>query len=390
MNMTVYKHDVFGKIRTTINDDVVYFSGKDVCVAFGDKNHNRSLRRVDEEDKKEIDIVDSLGRVQKAIFVNESGLYTLLFTMQPKRANNNGVSNAYPTEVQERIDKLHQFKHWVTSEVLPSIRKTGSYITEGSETQQYINQLQETVTELSLKLMEIHKELRVLTTKPVVDMKVVNTWKKYVVTPRVKILSANSGIDIKDCYKMIYDVMLDDYGFCESAVINDFINNYDCDNVSTITIIATDKIYRQWFVQAADKLIECVSPVVPQITSCDFDKALGEFNSANEVQPLKDDIQEDHIQSEHFRKLSVNDEYEEIIDYIAALRGDRSKTKLATKKYIFPLMSSPKGWKIALSRNRCATKKALIKTNIKYKKRFVRICNEIVDNYKYNKLDLNN
>lgn len=369
-NIKVFENPEFGSIRMVEIEGEPWWVGKDVAEVMGYANPERSIRKyVDEEDKGVTEMVTPGGR-QNITLINESGLYSLILS--------------------SKLQKAKEFKHWVTSEVLPSIRKTGAYITEGSETQQYINQLQETVTELSLKLMEIHKELRVLTTKPVVDMKVVNTWKKYVVTPRVKILSANSGIDIKDCYKMIYDVMLDDYGFCESAVINDFINNYDCDNVSTITIIATDKIYRQWFVQAADKLIECVSPVVPQITSCDFDKALGEFSSANEVQPLKDDIQEDHIQSEHFRKLSVNDEYEEIIDYIAALRGDRSKTKLSTKKYIFPLMSSPKGWKIALSRNRCATKKALIKTNIKYKKRFVRICNEIVDNYKYNKLDLNN
>lgn len=104
-----------------------WFVGKDVCQIFGDKNHNRSIGRVDTVDKRQEIIVDSLGREQKAVFVNESGLYSLLFAMQPQKAHNDGVSDEYPIEVQERIEKLHKFKRWVTSEVLPSIRKTGSY-----------------------------------------------------------------------------------------------------------------------------------------------------------------------------------------------------------------------------------------------------------------------
>lgn len=57
-------------------------------------------------------------------------MYSLLFAMQPQKANKDEVSNAYPTQVQERIDKLHRFKHWVTSEVLPTIRKTGGYVAD--------------------------------------------------------------------------------------------------------------------------------------------------------------------------------------------------------------------------------------------------------------------
>ena len=104
--------------------------GKDVCQAFGDTNHNRSLGRIDNEDKKTVEINDAYGRKQSAIFINESGLYSLLFAMQPQKANNDGVQDAYPIEIQQRIDKLHKFKHWVTAEVLPSIRKHGMYATE--------------------------------------------------------------------------------------------------------------------------------------------------------------------------------------------------------------------------------------------------------------------
>ena len=50
--------------------------------------------------------------------------------MQPQKAHNGGVSDEYPIEVQERIEKIHKFKRWVTSDVLPSIRKHGAYMTD--------------------------------------------------------------------------------------------------------------------------------------------------------------------------------------------------------------------------------------------------------------------
>ena len=127
--LQIFKNESFGEVRTIIIDNEPWIIGKDVCQAFGDKNHSRSLSRVADDDKREEEIIDSLGRKQKAICINESGLYSLLFSMQPQKSNNNGVSNAYPIEVEERIKKLHMFKRWVTSEVLPSIRKHGAYMT---------------------------------------------------------------------------------------------------------------------------------------------------------------------------------------------------------------------------------------------------------------------
>ena len=125
--LQIFENTDFGTFRTVLIDKEPYFVGKDVCEAFNDKNHNRSLGRIDEEDKRREQITDVLGRKQEAVLINESGLYALLFAMQPQKANHDGVSDAYPIEVQERIEKLRRFKRWVTSEVLPAIRKTGSY-----------------------------------------------------------------------------------------------------------------------------------------------------------------------------------------------------------------------------------------------------------------------
>ena len=125
--LQIFESTDFGTVRTVLIDKEPYFVGKDVCEAFDDKNHNRSLGRIDEEDKRREQITDVLGRKQEAVLINESGLYALLFAMQPQKANHDGVSDAYPIEVRERIEKLRRFKGWVTSEVLPAIRKTGSY-----------------------------------------------------------------------------------------------------------------------------------------------------------------------------------------------------------------------------------------------------------------------
>lgn len=123
----IFENSEFGEVRTVTIGDEPWFVGKDICQIFGDTNHNRSLSRVAEEDKRVDEIIDALGRKQAATFVNESGLYSLLFSMQPQKANHNGVSDAYPITVQERIEKLHRFKRWVTSEVLPAIRKHGVF-----------------------------------------------------------------------------------------------------------------------------------------------------------------------------------------------------------------------------------------------------------------------
>lgn len=123
--LQIFTNSEFGSVRTTSINDEPWFVGKDVCEAFGDTNYRRSLSRIEEEDKH-IAKIDTPGGKQNMTFVNESGLYSLLFLMQPTKAR--GVSQSeHPYE--ERVQKLKHFKHWVTSEVLPSIRKHGAYAT---------------------------------------------------------------------------------------------------------------------------------------------------------------------------------------------------------------------------------------------------------------------
>lgn len=125
----LFQHEEFGEVRTLNIDGEMWFVGKDVCKVFGDSNHNRSLGRIDDEDKRMVELTDSLGRKQTATAINESGLYTLLFAICPQKAHHKRGTDEYPIEIQQRIEKLRRFKRWLTAEVLPSIRKHGAYLT---------------------------------------------------------------------------------------------------------------------------------------------------------------------------------------------------------------------------------------------------------------------
>ena len=117
------------EVRTIQKEGEPWFAGKDVCAVFGDSNHNRSLSRVFGEDKTIIE-VDTPAGIRSVTFINETGLYDLLFSMQPQKANHAGVQDAYPKEIRLRIEQLQRFRRWVTHEVLPSIRKHGAFMTQ--------------------------------------------------------------------------------------------------------------------------------------------------------------------------------------------------------------------------------------------------------------------
>lgn len=98
-------------VRTTVIGNEPYFVGKDVAEVLGyTKTRNAIASHVDDDDKKEAPIQGALGGTQSMIVINESGLYSLI------------LSSKLPT--------AKKFKRWVTSEVLPTIRKHGAYMTD--------------------------------------------------------------------------------------------------------------------------------------------------------------------------------------------------------------------------------------------------------------------
>ncbi len=112
--LQIFENAMFGKIRTVVIDKEPWFIGKDVATALGyAKPENAIANHVDEEDKTSTLIQGSGSNYKsKTIVINESGVYSLVF------------SSKLPT--------AKAFKRWVTSEVLPAIRKHGSYHASGS------------------------------------------------------------------------------------------------------------------------------------------------------------------------------------------------------------------------------------------------------------------
>lgn len=107
-DIKIFESSEFGAVRTLNIDGVPYFVGKDVAEILGyAKARNAISAHVDEEDKKDAPIQGDLGGTQEMTIINESGLYSLILS--------------------SKLPKAKAFKHWVTSEVLPSIRKHGVY-----------------------------------------------------------------------------------------------------------------------------------------------------------------------------------------------------------------------------------------------------------------------
>lgn len=106
-DIQIFKNPQFGEIRTAGTADNPMFCLSDVCKAC-DLSTNGISRRLQDDVISNHPIVDSLGRTQQALFVNEDGLYDVI--------------------LDSRKPKARKFRKWVTSEVLPAIRKTGGYM----------------------------------------------------------------------------------------------------------------------------------------------------------------------------------------------------------------------------------------------------------------------
>lgn len=121
------------EVRTVLVNDEPYFVGKDVAEILGySKPRNAISTHVDEEDKQDAPIQGGLGGKQKMTIINESGLYSLI--------------------LKSKLPSAKKFKRWVTSEVLPAIRKHGGYLTPEKVEEALLNP--DTIIQLATKLKE--------------------------------------------------------------------------------------------------------------------------------------------------------------------------------------------------------------------------------------------
>lgn len=132
-DLTTFSNPEFGQVRTVEINGTPWLVGKDVAIALGYKNPQRAIRdHVDTEDQGVTKTVTPSGE-QEMLIINESGLYSLILS--------------------SKMPKAKAFKHWVTSEVLPAIHKTGAY--KSFQIKQHIEQLEATNTRLNAAIQAV-------------------------------------------------------------------------------------------------------------------------------------------------------------------------------------------------------------------------------------------
>ena len=145
--MQVFQNEQFGKIRTMKQGTDILFIAADVCKALEIKNPRQAIKRLDDDEKNTVTLNDGIGNPNKNV-VNEYGLYNLVLSSRKPEAK--------------------AFKRWITHEVIPAIRKTGSYsvqtyeddpqVLKAMRTETQLNNSRARVAALYIKISEHAKE----------------------------------------------------------------------------------------------------------------------------------------------------------------------------------------------------------------------------------------
>lgn len=172
--LRVFENAEFGSVRTVEIENEVYFIGKDVAEILGYLNTAKAIRdHVEDEDKLTERIVLS-GQNREVIFINESGLYSLVLS--------------------SKLPNAKKFKRWVTSEVLPSIRKNGGYIS-GQETMSDDELMAKALLVAQNKIAERDKQIEEMKPHAVLGRAITTANTSILVGDLAKILHQN-GVDI--------------------------------------------------------------------------------------------------------------------------------------------------------------------------------------------------
>ena len=169
-NLQVFKNEQFGEVRVMEHNGEPWFVGKDVAGILGYQNASKALAdHVDGDDKLNNESLSSLGQ-RGGWLINESGLYSLI------------LSSKLPT--------AKQFKRWVTSEVLPSIRKHGGYVA-GQETMSDDELMAKALLMAQSKIEEREKQIKEMTPKAIFADAVAASHTSILVGELAKLLKQN-------------------------------------------------------------------------------------------------------------------------------------------------------------------------------------------------------
>ena len=220
-NLKVFNNEEFGRIRTITKDGEPWFVGKDITKSLGYQNGSRDIaRHVDEDDQMVIPVPrDTQNR--NMLVINESGLYSLV--------------------ISSKLPNAKKFKRWVTSEVLPSIRRTGSYSVPMSTGEQ-IQLLAKGNVELGQRVDKVEDKVRSLEDDMPLYGCEIDEVQKHVRRKGVDVLGGKNSEAYHDgsirskVYSDIYSQLKREYGCVSSyksikrkyiSGVHDFIDGYE-------------------------------------------------------------------------------------------------------------------------------------------------------------------
>lgn len=234
-SLTVFENSEFGEIRTEVINGEPWFVGKDVAEALGYSNASKAIGDHVESEDKGVTKCYTLGGNQDLIIINESGLYSLI------------LGSKLPT--------AKRFKHWVTSEVLPSIRKTGSYQTPPLTTAEQIQLIAKGCVELEQQVATLGAEVTELKTDMPLYGCEIDEVQQHVKRKGVQCLGGKDSEAYADgsirsqVYKDIYSQLKREYGCVSTyksikrkyiADVHDFIDCYQLPTVLEEQITAAN------------------------------------------------------------------------------------------------------------------------------------------------------
>lgn len=184
-DLKIFENKEFGEIRTVIKDGEPWFVGRDVALALGyAKPENAVMVHIDAEDKSTT-LIQGSAYETRAVIINESGLYSLILS--------------------SKLPNAKKFKKWVTSEVLPSIRKNGGYIA-GQETMSDDELMARALQVAQNKILERDKQIETMKPKAIFADAVAASHTSILIGDLAKLISQN-GVNIgqKRLFKWLRD-----------------------------------------------------------------------------------------------------------------------------------------------------------------------------------------
>lgn len=224
--LQIFSNEEFGSVRAITKDNEPWFVASDVAKALGYRMASDMTRRIDEEDKGYTK-VRTPGGEQEMSIINESGLYAGVFCSS--------------------LDSAKSFKHWVTSEVLPSIRKTGGY-NRTMTTAEQIRLLAQGSTELSERIDRLENDM------PLYGCEIEEV-QKHVRKKGIEVLGGKNSNAYKDggirssVYSDIYKQLKREFGCVATyksikrkylANVHEFIDCYELPTILTETVNASN------------------------------------------------------------------------------------------------------------------------------------------------------